>query len=241
MSNRNAVLLSSIALVLGVVGIVVALFTRPAFAQQTGAGSPIRQVSVTGSGEVFGTPDTATVQIGVENEAPTAQDALAQNNAQAQALIAKLKELGIDEKDIQTSNFSVGAVYGPDSRSVTGYRVSNMVTVTIRALAKAGTLLDETVKVGANSIYGISFSVSDPAALLSQARDKALADAKVRAEQLAKGAGATVGQVLAISENGAMPVPMMRTSGMADAASSVPVQGGQQSFTMQVQVTYELK
>jgi uncharacterized protein YggE len=241
MSNRNAVLLSAVALALAIVGIVVGLFARPALAQQAAVGTP-RQVTVVGNGEVFGTPDTATVQVGVETQAATSQEALAQNNAQVQALIAKLKELGIDEKDIQTANFSVSPTYNDTGREITGYRVANSVSVTIRELAKAGALLDEVVKLGANSIYGISFSVADTAALTSQARDKALVEAKAKAEQLARASGATLGQVLAINENvGAQPPVMYRQAEMSDAAGNVPMQAGQQSISLQIQVTYELK
>lgn len=239
MSNRNAVLMSALALALAIVGIVVGLFARPALAQQVGGGNTPRQVTVVGNGEVLGTPDTATVQVGVETQSATSQEALAQNNSQVQALIAKLKELGIDEKDIQTSNFSVSPTYNETGREITGYRVANSVSVTIRELAKAGALLDEVVKLGANSIYGISFSVADTTALTAQARDKALAEAKVKAEQLARASGATLGQVLAISENVGAAAPVMYRQA-ADAASNVPVQAGQQSISLQIQVTYEL-
>lgn len=241
MSNRNAVLMSALALALAIVGIVVGLFARPALAQQAGNGGTPRQVTVVGNGEVLGTPDTATVQVGVETQAATSQEALAQNSAQVQALIAKLKELGIAEKDIQTSNFSVSPTYNDTGREVTGYRVANSVSVTIRDLAKAGALLDEVVKLGANSIYGISFSVADTSALTAQARDKALAEAKAKAEQLARASGAALGQVLAINENvGAQPPVMFRQAEMSDAAGNVPVQAGQQSISLQIQVTYEL-
>ena len=241
MSNRNAVVVSAVALALAIVGIVVGLFARPALAQQVGSGTP-RQVTVVGNGEVFGTPDTATVQLGVETQSATSQEALAQNNTQVQALIAKLKELGFAEKDIQTSSFSVSPTYNDAGREITGYRVANSVSVTIRDLAKAGPLLDEVVKLGANSIYGISFSVADTTNLTTQARDKALAEAKTKAEQLAKSSGATLGQVLAINENvGAQPPVMVRQAEMSDAASKVPVQTGQQSISLQIQVTYELR
>src|SRR5882724_4081145 len=90
------------------------------------------QVSVVGHGEVKGTPDTATVQIGVETEATTAKDALAQNTTQTQAIQGQITKLGVDAKDIQTSNFSINPTYSNDNRQVTGYHVSNMVSVKIR-------------------------------------------------------------------------------------------------------------
>lgn len=230
-----------LAVLAGVVGL---LYARPATAQ-TSTGVPgMRQVSVVGHGEVKGKPDTATVQIGVETEAQTAQEALAQNNAQAQAIIQKLKELGVAEKDIQTSSFNIFPNYGNDGRQVSGYRVSNIVSVTIRNLDQAGTLLDQVVQAGANSVYGVSFSVANPEALLEQARTAAIENAKARATQLAGASGAAVGEVLLISENISsqppIPMPMARAEAAQDAAS-VPVQAGEQSFTVDVQVTFALK
>ena len=246
MNQRNSIvgIIASVLLLAVLVGIGALLYTRPA-AAQAGSGVPgMRQVAVVGHGEVKARPDTATVQIGVETEAATAKDALAQNNAQAQALQKKLAELGVDAKDMQTSNFSIFPAYGTDGRQVTGYRVSNTVTVTIRQLDQAGALLDQVVQAGANSIYGISFSVDDPQKLLEQARVQAVADAKARAGQLAAAGGASVGDVLVISENVSSPavVPLaMLDRAAAEQAPSVPVQPGEQSFSVDVQATFALR
>jgi uncharacterized protein YggE len=225
-------------------GLVGVLYARPATAQTVGVPG-MRQVTVVGRGEVKGKPDTATIQIGVETEAPVAKDALAKNTDQATALQAKLKELGVAEADMQTSNFSIYPTYGTDGRQITGYHVSNSVIVKIRALDQAGSLLDQVVQAGANSVSSITFSVEDPNALLGQARERAMQDAKAHAEQLAKAGGAAVGDVLVITENvGAQPpVPMMMAAPAADAAQSkaVPVQPGEQSFSVDVQVTYQLR
>ena len=228
-----------LAILAGVVGL---LYARPATAQ-TNVGVPgMRQVSVAGHGEVKGRPDTATVQIGVESEATTAKEALAQNTAQAQAIQQKLKDLGVAEKDLQTSNFAVNPTYGNDGRQITGYHVSNSVTVTIRNLDQAGALLDQVVQAGANSIYGISFSVEDPQKLLEQARQQAVANAKARATQLASAGGAAIGDVLVISENANAPVPLpMAARAEAAPSAAVPVQPGEQSFSVDVQVTYGLR
>jgi len=247
MTRRIGITIGIVAavLVLAVLaGLVGLLYARPVTAQ-TSAGVPgMRQVTVVGHGEVKGTPDTATVQIGVETEAATAKDALAQNTTQAQAIQAQLVKLGVAEKDIQTSNFSINPTYGNDNRQVTGYHVSNMVTVKIRDLAKSGTLLDQVVQAGANSIYGVSFSVEDPQALLDKAREQAVQNAKARATQLASAGGAGVGDVLVISENvAAQPIPMPMAAARAEDAqsSAVPVQPGEQSFSVDVQVTFGLK
>jgi uncharacterized protein len=247
MTRRISLTIGVVAVVLllaVLAGMVGLLYARPATAQ-TSVGVPgMRQVTVVGHGEVKGAPDTATVQIGVETEAATAKDALAQNSAQAQAVQENLTKLGVDAKDIQTSNFSINPTYGNDGRQVTGYHVSNMVTVKIRQLDQAGTLLDQVVQAGANSVYGISFSVENPEALLDQARKAAIENAKARATQLAGASGSAIGDVLVISENiGTQPIPMpmlARAEG-AQADQAVPMQPGQQSFNVDVQVTFGLK
>jgi uncharacterized protein YggE len=247
MTRRIGITIGIVAavLVLAVLaGLVGLLYARPVTAQ-TSTGVPgMRQVTVVGHGEVKGAPDTATVQIGVETEAATAKEALAQNTSQAQAIQAQLVKLGVAEKDIQTSNFSINPTYGSDNRQVTGYHVSNMVTVQIRDLAKSGTLLDQVVQAGANSIYGVSFSVENPQALLDKAREQAMQNAKAHATQLASAGGASIGDVLVISENvGAQPIPMPMAAARAEGAPSaaVPVQPGEQSFSVDVQVTFGLK
>lgn len=247
MARRIGITIGLVAavLVLAVLaGVVGVLYARPV-AAQTSVGVPgMRQVTVVGHGEVKGRPDTATVQIGVETEAPTAKEALAQNTAQAQAVQAKLKDLGIADKDITTSNFSIFPAYGPDGRQLNGYHVSNTVSVTIRKLDQAGTLLDQVVQAGANSVTGVNFSVDNPQTLLEQARKQAMQDAQAHAAQLAGAGGASVGQVLVITENvGSQPVPFLAREAAAPAAAGgapVPVQPGEQSFTVDVQVTFGL-
>lgn len=230
-------------LAIGALAGIALVRPSPAAAQNSGV-SGMRQVTVVGTGEARVAPDMATVQLGVETTAPTTQEALAENNRQAQAIIEQIKQLGVAEKDIQTSGFNIYATYNESGREVTGYTVSNMVSVTIRDLQSAGALLDSVVQAGANRVYGISFGLANPEAALSQARDAALANARARAEQLANGTSATLGQVLVISENiGAPPVlPMMAGRAEAmDQAASVPVQAGEQVYSAQVQITYELR
>jgi uncharacterized protein YggE len=245
MARRLGITLGIVAAVLllaVLVGVVGLLYVRPATAQ-TSVGVPgMRQITVIGHGEVTGQPDTATVQIGVETDAPTAKDALAQNNAQAQAIQAKLKELGVDEKDIQTNNFTINPTYTNDGRQVTGYHVSNNVTVKIRNLGQAGNLLDQVVQAGANRVYGITFGVENPEVLLGQARQQAMQDARARATQLANAGGAALGDVLMITEQiGGAPIPMPVVRAEAAAgAPSVPVQPGELRFSADVQATFGL-
>ncbi|MFO7167444.1 MAG: SIMPL domain-containing protein [Chloroflexota bacterium] len=246
MSQRvtTALGITAVALLLALLaGVVGMLYARPVGAQTATGITGMRQVTVQGHGEATGRPDTATVQIGVETQASTAAEATEQNNAQAQAIIQRLRDLGVAEKDIQTSNFSVMPIYGDDGRQVTGYRVSNIVSVTIRNLDEAGALLDQVVEAGANSIYGVSFSVEDPEGLLNQAREQAVQNARARAETLARAAGGSLGQVLVVSDVAAqppIPMPMVRAEA-AQAVDAVPVQPGEQRFSVDVYVTFELR
>lgn len=230
--------------VLALGGLAGFALSRPAPAQAQSGIAGLRQITVVGNGEVRVTPDMATVQIGVETTAPTTQEALDQNSAQARAIIDQLTQLGLEEKDLQTSGFNIYATYADDGRTVTGYTVSNSVSATIRDLAQAGALLDSVVAAGANRVYGISFGISDPKAAQAQARDAALADAQARAAQLATSSGGQIGAVLVISESiGAspvipMPAMMDRAESMGGAA---PIQAGEQLISAALQVTYELR
>ncbi len=248
METRNPTLLGMIAGAVLVIALVAGAWaggalTPPTQAQGSGV-SGMRQITVVGQGEIRLQPDMASVQIGVETNAPTTQEALEQNNVQTQAVIERIKQLGVAEKDIQTSNFNIYASYSDDGRTISGYNVSNMVLVTVRELAGAGTLLDQVVAAGANRIYGISFGLSDPQTAQSQAREAAMADARARAEQLAGAGGASLGQVLVISElvgsGPVLPLPAMAREMVADGAAT-PIQAGEQLVSTQVQVTYELR
>lgn len=248
MSQRMTVFfgaLSGVLLLALVAGVTSIVMSRPVQAQSAGVPG-MRQVTVVGRGEVSGTPDTAQVRIGVETNAPTTQEALEENNQQVQAIIDRAKNMGIDESDIQTSEFNMYARHDNQGQEIIGYNVSNTVTVTIRNIEQAGTLLNEVVQLGANRIYGISFRVDDPDTLISQARDEAVAQAREKAEQLAQQSGASVGEVLVITENIGEQPPIPRGYGgglpaQEQAAADVPVQGGEQTFNASVQVTFALQ
>lgn len=205
----------------------------------------VRQVTVVGDGEVMARPDTAYVQIGVQTEAATAQAALTENNSQVAAVITQIQEFGVPESDIQTSSFSIYPRYDREGRQVTGYVVRNMLRVTIRNLEQAGVLLDQVVQFGANRIYGIYFSVDDPTAVLDQARSEAMNDARRKAEQLAQLAGSQLGPVLEITENiGATPrIPIVDAPAdeAVAAPEAVPIEPGEQRFSVRLQVTFELR
>jgi uncharacterized protein YggE len=203
-------------------------------------------ITVVGSGTASARPDIAEVAAGVVTQSATAAQALAQNNAAMGKVLKAVTALGIEDKDIQTTNVSVV----PQRRQgrqeaqppeILGYEVSNQLRIKVRDLAVLGRLLDTLVGEGANVLGGISFSVGDPAPVLDQARAKAMADARRRAEAYTQAAGVKLGRVLSIRE-GAPAVP--RFGGempRALAASAVPVAPGEQEFQASVTVTYALE
>jgi hypothetical protein len=203
-------------------------------------------VYVSGSGVVTMAPDTASVVIGVNVIEATLSAAQEKATSQMTAVIDALKAAGIDEKDIQTVNYSVSVIQDFDQNGnpaqIKGFQVSNQVNVTVRDLDKLGSILDTVVAKGANAIYGISFYVNDPTPAASQARTLAVQDAKKKADELAAAAGMKVGRVLSISETSSptpAPVAMGRAEA-ADAAAPVPIQTGSTTVSVDVQVTYEL-
>ena len=157
-----------------------------------------RTISVNGNAQVILAPDIAYVSIGVHSEAKTATEAVASNNTQTQAVIDAIKAQGVDAKDIQTTNFSVyqQEKFAPTGESLgTFFMADNTVYVTIHDITKIGDILDAAISAGANNIYGITFDVQNKEAALATGRDQAMADAQAQAEQLAKAAGATLGDV----------------------------------------------
>lgn len=208
----------------------------------------MRTISVSGEGQVYARPDQAQISTGVLTQGANAKDALARNTARMTDVIATLKKMGVDAKDIQTSGFSVSPVYaqllpGQSVPKISGYQVSNNVSVTIKNLDKLGEILDQVVEMGSNAAGGVSFSIAEPKPLMMKAREAAIADARARAEVYAKAAGVSVGRILTISE-AAVPAPgpiyAMARAEMAPSAP-VPVEAGQQQISLSVSVVFEIE
>ncbi|MBC7262345.1 MAG: SIMPL domain-containing protein, partial [Chloroflexi bacterium] len=176
------------------------------------ASEPQRSLSVTGTGTATAAPDIAYVQLGVDVKSASPAEASAENAQRMDAIMAAVKELGIAEKDVRTTTFSIFAEEQMDSEGKptgqTLYHVVNKVQITVRELDKVGALLEKAIQAGANSIDGVSFGLADPEALQREARSKAMADAQKRAQQLAEGLGVKLGQPQQISEwGGEIPAP----------------------------------
>lgn len=211
------------------------------------------QIHITGEASVEVAPDMAILQMGVLRQAKTARQALTANNDAMAEVIASMKDAGIEPKDLQTSNFSIqpryvhhrpknGEVQKPPK--IVGYQVFNNLTVRIRDLALVGEILDRSVSLGVNTGGSIRFTNDNPKAEISKARAAAMKDAIDRANTLLEAAGAKLGPIVQINEsyNQPRPVPMARGKMMAEAvmADSVPVQGGQNSYRVNVSVSWEI-
>lgn len=219
-----------------------------ACAPAAGGQTPVRSVNVTGQAIVYASPDIAYITIGVRTENVDAQEAVAANTAQANRLMDALKSMGIDEKDLRTSNFNI---YPQDEYDMEGKRtgtrfvVENSVYVTLRDLDKIGEALSGAVEAGANNIYGISFDVEDKGTLIEAARNEAISNARKQAESIASAAGVRLGEIQSINFYNSVPSPVFYDNKVAMAESvgggAVPISSGQLQFTVDVNIVYELK
>src|SRR5712675_1714249 len=217
---------------------MVAWLAGPALAQV-----PPPAISVNGEATVSVAPDQAQIDAGVTSEAKTAREASDANNAAMGKVLLALKGAGVEEKDYQTSRLSLQPQYAPNRpgpSAITGYRASNRVSIKLRDVTKVANVIDTLVGAGANEIGGINFMVSQASKLLDEARERAVADARRKAEIYAKAAGVTLGAPLSISEEGnAAPIPYRRMA--VGMAATAPVAQGEETLQVTVSVSWAIK
>lgn len=221
-------------------------------------------ISVSGSGEVFAVPDTATFSVTVQEEAKEvkiAQDAATKKNND---IIAYLKSGGVDAKDIQTTDYNVYPQYDyetstscregvpcpPYGRQVLrGFQVSQTLTVKVRDTQKAGDLLSGVGSRGASQVSGLSFTIDAQKALEAEARGKAIDDAHAKAETLAGQLGVALVRIVGFSEGGGGQIYYAKATmamdslgrGGAEAPPSPEIATGQNKIMSNVDVTYEIR
>ncbi len=200
-----------------------------------------RQVTVVGSGQVQGTPDTLTADVAIEAAAPDVTAAMNQTSERQQAVIGALTAGDIDAADISTTGVNLQPQYG-DNQVITGYRASNSIRVKIRKLEQASGALAAIVNAGGNStrINSVSYSIEDDSKLVSDARARAFDDARNRAQQYAQLSGLSLGKVISISETSGATTPADRLPMPGAMAAAVPLQPGQQTVTFSVTAVWEL-
>ena len=204
-----------------------------------------RWVEVRGEGSVSAAPDFARVTLGVTSTGKTPARRWQANAKAANVLVSLIKAEGVT--DIQTSEVSISPMFSQSSPgqatapTITGYSVSNNVTVMVRDIPRLGALLDRAVAGGANSIYGISFGHNNASALLDKARPIAVADARRKAEIYAGAGGARIGRLMVLTEEGgpSSPVAFSRAYA-AGAAAPTPIEAGEDKLTVTVSARFEL-
>jgi len=208
----------------------------------------VRTLNVNGVGQSYLTPDIAYIYIGVHTEGKSASEAVDLNKTQTSAVIDALKAAGVDAKDIRTTNFSIypSQQYAPDgTASGTVYMVDNTVYVVVRDLDGLGSLLDDAISAGANTINSIQFDVADKTTAVKEARTKAVGDAKTQAKELADAAGISLGDIQSINFYDSSPYAYIEGGkgggGAVAAEASVPIQPGQLTISVTVSITYAIK
>jgi uncharacterized protein YggE len=206
-----------------------------------------RIIEVSGEASIDATPDFARVTLGVTSVGKDAGAAMAANAKTVNALILAVKEDGVAAGDIQTSSLSISPQFSnatpasPRAETITGYIVSNMVTVTARDLSRLGALIDKAVGAGANAMYGISYGENNPGALLDKVRAVAVADARRKAEIYANAGGAKLGRLMTLTEQGAAPpVQFARHAYAQSAGAPTPIEAGEDKLTVAITAQFEL-
>jgi hypothetical protein len=201
---------------------------------------------VTGQGKVSVVPDIASLSLGIEAQAATVAEAQSQAAEAMDRVMTALADNGVAEKDIKTQYYSIYPVrrWDDGKETLIGYRVTNTVTAKIRDIDRAGAIIDAVAEAGGDltRINGISFSVDDPSAYQEEAREKAMADAKAKAEQLAALAGVTLGKPTYISEWGIqVPYPMaVMEAAVSAPLAATPISPGEMDISLSVQVVYAI-
>ncbi len=234
-------------LILAVTSIVIiALVT-------TGKTSDQDRFTVTGSGTVYAKANIANIEVGLKTEAKkTAAEATIESTKKMNDIVAELKKLGIEEKDIKTSNYNLSPVYNytnQKGQELIGYEVTQNLTLKIRDLTKIGDVIAKTTEKGANQIGNINFTIDDEFALKNQARELAIVKAQEKAALIAKQSGMKLGRVKGVFENSDSTVPIrydytnakMDLSAGGAEISAPSIQSGQNEIKVEVSLIYEIK
>ncbi len=237
-----------IALALGVSGV-------PAIATAQVQSVPVQAPSISGTrldvnatGEVTRVPDLAIISAGVQTLRPTATAAIEENAARMERVRAALKRAGIDDRDIQTSSINLNPEYAYDQNRpprLTGYRATNTVNVKFRDLKRTGAILDALVAEGANQINGPNLTIDRPESALDEARTRAIANGRARADLYARALGMRVVRLISVSEGGGYhvppPMPMVAMMAERSADASSKIDPGTQQLQVSVSMSFELR
>lgn len=206
-------------------------------------------IAISGEGKITGTPTIAMTEIGLLTDKKDVASAQKENTDKMNKLIAAVKALGIPESDIQTTQYQIYPKYDyTNGKSViSGYTVNQSITLKIRDLTKISAVLSKVGEVGANQVSNLTFTIDEPENLRAEARAKALASARGKADDLAKALGVKLVRVVSFSENNAEPMPPIyyrsanALGGAGDAVTTPSIQTGTLDVTVDVNVIYEIE
>lgn len=209
----------------------------------------MNQITVSGEGKVYAKPDIALVGLGVTTTGLTTADVITKNTDKMNAVIQAVKDQGVEEKDIQTTNYSLAPLYNyteAAGRVFQGYTLEQDLQVKIRDFDKVGDILQKAVAEGANLTSNLQFTIENPEQYRQEARTKAIEQAKQNAQNLADSSGITLGKLVNIYENYAYPIYSATKAvgmggGIAESAPSPVIQPGQTEIDITVNLTYRVK
>ena len=232
--------------------IAAALLAAPAAATAQavvpGYGIAGTRLDISATGEVTRVPDLAIISAGVQTLRPTATAAIEENAERMERVRAALRRAGIEDKDIQTASINLNPEYRyveNQPPQLTGYRASNTLSVKFRDLKRTGAILDALVREGANQINGPSLTIDKPESAYDEARVKAVANGRARAELYARALGMRVVRLLSVSEGGSVhvppPMPYARDVAMAASSAKTEIDPGTQDLSVSVAMSFELR
>ena len=205
------------------------------------------RLDISATGEVTRVPDVAIISSGVVTRAATASEAMRENAARMERVIAALKRAGVADRDIQTSSLNLNPDYRYQENQppqITGYSASNQLTIRFRDIRNSGKILDALVSEGANQINGPSLTIDQPQAAQDEARARAVAMGRARADLYARSLGMRLVRLVSVSESGgyfAPPPPMAERSDVAMAVSKTQIVPGEQKLQVTLAMVYELQ
>ena len=239
-----AALAASATLVLALAGCGTRVVTVPSGDEGV---QPLGTVTIRGTGEVATAPDQAEMSFGVETQDEDAREALEAAARVAEDIVDAVKDEGVDDEDVQTTNVSLRPEMDyREGRAprIVGYRASIRVAVTVTDIESVGDVIGAATDAGSNSLSGPTFTLSDDSPERTAALERAVENARARAEAAAEAAGKSLGDVLSLAEQGVEAPPIayrVEAAVAADEAFSVPIEPGQVDLSASVTVVFELK
>ena len=210
-------------------------------------------ISVSGTGELYAKPDLAQTSFSVVTEAKTVAEALSENTDKMNAVIQAVKDQGVEEKDLKTTNFyitpryewiDVTYFYPEGKRTLVGYEITQTLEVKIRDLAKTADVLEAGIGAGSNQVGNLQFTIEEEDDLKKQAREEAIAEAKEKAELLASQLGVKLVGVSSFSESsdgGIFYYGMGKAESGTAPSADVQIETGENKISVTVYISYKIK